>query len=255
MTTTPTAPTASSTPTTAPRRRPWNAGRTVLVVAGSLLALSGVGALAGGATAVWAGQQRDSDGYLTSGPGRFATDTYAISAPSLHLDVTGPDLYGQGQLGEIRIQAQPADPGTSLFIGIGPAKDVAAYLDPVNHVQVSDLDAGPFDVTYDPHAGGQPATDPAAQTFWAATDAGTGPRTLTWPITGGDWAVVIMNTNASAGVQTDVTAGASLPILRTVAIIAFVAGGLLLVAGIAMIVAPITTRRPRSQPTAGNGAG
>lgn len=255
MTTTPTAPTASSTPTTAPRRRPWSAGRTLLVIAGSLLALSGIGSLAGGATAVWADQQRDTDGYLTSNPGRFTTDTYAISAPSLHLDVTGPDLYDEGQLGEIRIQAQPADPGTSLFIGIGPAKDVAAYLDPVNHVQVNDLDAGPFDVTYDPHAGGQPATSPAAQTFWAATDAGTGPRTLTWPITGGDWAVVVMNTDASAGVQADVTAGAKLPMLRTVAIIAFVAGGLLLLAGITMIVAPITTRRSRSQPMAGSGIG
>jgi len=239
MTITPTAPT---TPTAAPRRPSWSGGRTALVVAGSLLALLGAGTLAAGGVAVWAGQQRDSDGYLTSDPGSFATDSYAITSPSLHLDMTGPDLYGEGQLGALRVQVQPAEPGASLFVGIGPADDVAGYLDPVNHVEVSDLDAGPFDVTYTAHAGGQPATDPAAQTFWAASDAGTGPLTVTLPITSGDWAVVVMNADSSAGVRADVTAGAKLPILGTVAVIAFVAGGVLLAGGIAMIVVPVVTR-------------
>jgi hypothetical protein len=249
MTTTPT-PTTPTAATGPPGLRRWSAGRTVLVVAGSFLALLGLGALTGGAAAAWAGQQRDNGGYLTSGPGRFTTDTYAISATTVHVDVLGPDVYGQGQLGKVRIQAQPAQPGGSLFVGVGPAEDVAAYLDPVHHVQVSDLEAAPFDVTYREHAGGQPATGPAAQTFWTAAHSGTGPQTITWPIAAGDWAVVIMNTDASAGVQADVTAGAALPVLRTVAIIAFIVGGLLLVAGIAMIVAPIATRGRRQPATA-----
>jgi hypothetical protein len=244
MTTTPT-PTTPAAATGPPRLRPWSAGRTVLVIAGCLLAMLGLGALISGGVAAWAGGQRDTGGYLTSGPGRFTTDSYAISATTMHLDVIGPDVYGEGQLGKVRIQAQPAKPGASLFVGVGPAKDVAAYLDPIHHVDVSDLDAAPFDVTYREHQGGQPASDPAAQTFWTATAAGTGPQTVTWPIADGDWALVIMNTDASAGIQADVTAGAALPILRTVAIIAFIVGGMLLVAGIAMVVAPIVTRRPR----------
>jgi hypothetical protein len=244
MTTIPATPTA---PTVSPARRPWSAVRTVLVVAGSVLALSGLGSLAGGAVTVAASQQRDGDGFFTSGQERFATDTYAISATSLHVDVMGPDFYGDGQLGEVRIQVRPADPGASMFVGVGPAKEVNAYLDAVNHVEISDLDAGPFDVRYSPHAGGQPATGPAAQTFWTATGAGAGPQTLSWPITSGDWAVVIMNTDASAGIQADVSTGARLPFLGTVAVIAFVTGGVLLIAGLALILVPVLTRGPRGR--------
>jgi hypothetical protein len=122
---------------------------------------------------------------------------------------------------------QPA----SVFVGVGPADDVAAYLDAVSHDEVADLDAGPFDVTYARHPGGEPATDPAAQTFWAATDSGTGARTLTWPVASGDWAVVVMNTDASAGIDADVTAGATIPILGASAVAAVLVGGLMLVAG------------------------
>ena len=247
MTTTPTTPTKPTAPAGSPGRRSWSATRTVLVVAGSVPALLGVGSLAGGGFALWAAQQRDSDGFLTSGQERFATDTYAISATSLHVDVTGPDVYGEGQLGDVRSQVRPVDSGSSLFVGVGPAKEVTAYLDAVNHVEVSDLEVGPFDVTYTPHAGGQPATGPATQTFWTATGAGAGPQTLTWPIASGDWAVVIMNTDSSAGIQADVAAGAKVPFLRTVAVIAFVAGGLLLGAGLALIVLPVLTRGPRGR--------
>jgi hypothetical protein len=245
MTTAPTtsaAPTGSTVPT---GRSSWSAARTALVVVGSVLALSGLGALAGGGAVAWAGQQRDGDGYLTSDPGHFTTDTYAISATSLDFDVTGPDVYGEGQLGEVRIQVRSRDRDASVFVGIGPASDVAAYLDRVKHVEVSDLDSGPFEATYTQHAGGRPGTAPEAQTFWAATDAGIGPQTLTWPIATGDWTVVIMNSDASAGVDTDVSAAARVPFLRTAAVIAFVFGGVLLIAGIAMIVAPFITRGSR----------
>jgi hypothetical protein len=89
------------------------------------------------------------------------------------------------------------------------------------------------------------ATEPTAQMFWGAADSGTGPRTLTWEVSSGDWAIVIMNTDGSAGVEADVSAGAALPIIRTVAVISLVAGGLLLIGGITMIVVAIATRGRR----------
>jgi hypothetical protein len=54
-----------------------------------------------------------------------------------------------------------------------------------------------------------------------------------------------MNTDGSAGVEADVSAGAALPIIRTVAVISLVAGGLLLIGGITMIVVAIATRGRR----------
>ena len=233
-------------------RRSWSGKRTALVVAGSILALLGTTALASGGIALWADQQRDGDGFFTAGPGRFSTDTYAISAPSVHIDADGPDaLYEEDMLGKVRIQLRPADADASLFVGVGRTADVAAYLDRVGHDEVSDLDTGPFSVTYSRHTGGQPGTAPAAQTFWTATDAGAGPRTLTWPVSSGDWTVVMMNTDATAGVQADVTAGATLPIMRNIAIVALVCGVVLLGGGVAMIVAPVATRGPRRRLPAG----
>ncbi|TMR91426.1 hypothetical protein [Nonomuraea basaltis] len=246
MTTTPIAPAAETAP---PERRSWSGARTLLLVLGVLLALTGAGSLAGGGVALWADGQRDDDGYLSAGPGRFATDTYAISASSLHIHVDGlDDVFGDDLLGQVRVQLRPTDASASLFVGIGPADDVAAYLERVSHDEVGDLDAAPAGVTYIRRAGDRPAAAPAAQTFWAASDSGPGPRTLTWPVAAGDWAVVIMNTDASAGVQADIDAGARVPILGAVSVIAFVTGGLFLAAGIAMIVAPVVTCGRRRQP-------
>jgi hypothetical protein len=95
------------------------------------------------------------------------------------------------------------------------------------------------------------ATEPTAQMFWGAADSGTGPRTLTWEVSSGDWAIVIMNTDGSAGVEADVSAGAALPIIRTVAVISLVAGGLLLIGGITMIVVAIATPRTATPPGCG----
>jgi hypothetical protein len=244
MTTTPIIP---NLPTST--RRPWSGARTALIVVGLVVALAGGSALAGGGVALWAANQRDSDGFFTAGPGRFSTESYAISAPSLHVDVTGPDaFYEEDALGEVRFRVAPANSGGSVFVGIGRTDDVAAYLGEVRHDEVSDFDTGPFSVTYGRHPGGAPSTDPTVQRFWAASDAGPGARTLTWTIAPGDWTVVIMNMDGSAGIQVDVSTGAKIPFLGVFAATALVVGGILLVAGTVMVVAPIATRARRRPP-------
>jgi hypothetical protein len=235
---------SSTTRATNPTSRRRSAGRTVTLIAGGLLALFSVTMLAGGGAALATTGHHASDGFITGKPGRFSTDTYAISSPSVDIDAAGPDAaYVEDLIGTLRIQVRPAQSGTSLFIGIGRAGDVAGYLDRVDHDQVDNLDTGPFDTDYHRHAGGRPATDPAAQTFWVASDTGTGPRTLTWPVTGGDWTLIIMNADASTGIEADVTAGVTLPILRPVAITMLVVGGLLLPVALVLIVGPVVTGR------------
>jgi hypothetical protein len=240
MTTTPTAP---ATWPAAPERRPWSGGRTALVVAGGVIALLGASSIAGGVVVLWADQQRDGDGFMTAGPEVFSTDSYALSVPSLDLSTMGPDyLYDDDLLGDLRIELESVDADASLFVGIGPADDVAAYLDEVAHDELSDIGVRPFDADYQSHSGGEPDSDPESQTFWSASDSGQGSRALTWDVSTGDWAVVIMNTDGSAGIEADVSAGATLPIFRVAGIIALVGGGLLLIGGIAMVVVTIATR-------------
>lgn len=246
MTTTPTAPTAATSglsgPT--PSRRSWGGGRTVALVVGVLLAFFAAGLLAGGIATLATAQDRDNDGYVTGDPGRLSTETYAVSTPTVTVRGTGPDAaYGDALVGKVRLRVAPADSGTSVFVGVGRAADVAAYLGRVNYDKVDDLDTGPFTVSYKRHAGGQPATKPGDQSFWIASESGTGPQTLTWSVADGDWAVVIMNTDASAGVEADVTAGVTLPILRPIAITMLVVGGLLLPVAAVLIVVTLTTGR------------
>ncbi|HYN92720.1 MAG TPA: hypothetical protein VES42_02590 [Pilimelia sp.] len=248
MTTTLPPPVSQSPP---PTRPTWGGGRTALVVLGAVLLLIGTGLSIGGGATLLANGADDRDGFFTAGPGRLTTDTHAISAESLHVHAAGPDaFYGEDDLGTVRVELRPTDAAGALFVGIGPADKVAAYLAGVAHDEFTDLEVDPFVVRYDRQAGGPPATDPAAQTFWTASDAGAGPRTLTWPMAAGDWTLVVMNSDGARGVEVDVTIGAKVPFLRTFGIASLVTGGVMLIGGILLIAVPVATRgrRGRRQP-------
>lgn len=223
--------------------KPWGAGRTVLVVVGSVAAVIGGSLLIGGGAVLWAEQQRDTDGYFTSDSETLSTNSYALSAPELDVDLTGPDvLYARDLLGDVRIEGASSDSGTALFLGIGPTSDVGQYLADVGHDEISDIDVDPFRVDYSPQPGGAPAESPTAQTFWAVSESGTGAQTLTWDVSSGDWSVVIMNADGSPGVQADLSVGATLPVLGPIAIGLLIGGGVLLVLGLTAIIAALASR-------------
>jgi hypothetical protein len=239
-----------TTPVVTPERppvpdpRPLSAGRTALVVLGSVAAFIGSSLLIGGGAVMWAEQQRDSDGYFSTGSELLSTDSYVLSAPNLDVDLAGPDvLYGQDLLGKIRIEGESSGPGGPLFLGIGPTNEVDQYLAGVGHDEISDFDVDPFRVSYTEHPGGAPDVAPTAQSFWAVSESGSGPQTLTWDVSSGDWTVVIMNADGSPGVQTELSVAATLPVLQPIAIGMLVGGAVLFLAGIAMIVLPLVTRK------------
>lgn len=241
MTTTPTTPGARPVP---PTVRRWSGWRTVLVIVGSMLFVIGGAVLVGGGAGLWLYQQRDNDGYFTAGPERFGTDTAALSVPSLDIDVAGPDaVVANDLLGRVRIRTESVDADTPLFIGIGPSADVAKYLNGVGHDELSDIDASPFKATYTARPGDQPATNPAGQSFWVASDVGTGARTLSWDVADGNWTVLVMNADGTPGIDADISAGAELPAVLPAAIVALVVGGLLTLAGITIVILTIATRK------------
>jgi hypothetical protein len=218
----------------------------VLVVIGGLTtALAVVLLIAAGILAATT-SGRDADGYLTNGPATLRSDGYAVAAREIGVQFAGPDIPATRELlGKVRVTVAGNRPGTPVFVGIAPRADVDRYLAGVRTDDVRDFDLDPVVVTYDRHEGGAPATPPGAQTFWTVSDAGTGDRAVTWDIRSGDWAIVIMNADGSAGVDADVSMGASLPALRLVAIGLLAGGGLLLVIGVALVVVAVVTR-PRT---------
>ena len=61
--------------------------------------------------------------------------------------------------------------------------------------------------------GGAPSGPPADQDFWTAQAAGAGTQQLSWVPAEGDWMLVVMNADGSAGISVDARIGATVPAL------------------------------------------
>jgi len=215
-----------------------------LVVTGALASLVAVGLLAIGGLAFVGESQKDSDGYLSTNTHKFETGTRALATENLDVDLDGGDwVFDTNDLGKVRLQVESRD-DKSVFVGIARTSDVENYLQGVSHSTLTDVDTSPFEADYENHAGARHPADPADSQIWVASEQGSGKQTLDWEIEDGDYSVVVMNADGSAGVDADVSTGANIPFLDEIGWTAVGSGGFVLLMGIAMIV--IGTRRPRN---------
>ncbi|HEX2806075.1 MAG TPA: hypothetical protein VHN80_07895, partial [Kineosporiaceae bacterium] len=89
----------------------------------------------------------------------------------------------------LRVQASAADPARPVFIGVGRADDVEAYVGSSGRVETTALDsAGVLRVSV---RGNGSLPDPASVDVWAAAVRSQGAATLTWPRTPGAWRLVV----------------------------------------------------------------
>ena len=111
----------------------------------------------------------------------------------------------------MRLQATSRD-DKPVFVGVARTADADRYLEGTRHTDITDVDYDPFDPSYRDFDGKAPAR-PVEQDIWAASTHGEGTQTLDWKAREGDWTVVVMNEDGSAGVDTGVRAGAKLGFL------------------------------------------
>jgi hypothetical protein len=213
--------------------------RVALLIVGSLLALVSVGMLAGGGAVVGIhATQRDSDGFYSSDTSTFATSTYAVTSDDLDLGIhVDGDWAPFDDLGTVRVRVTGTDRG-SVFVGIGPADRVGAYLAGSAHDRIVDVEGRDLRPTYERVDGEIAPAPPGDQTFWVASATGPGTQELRWDVASGTWAVVVMNADASRGVDVDANVGLKtgllLPIGIGLLLAALVIGGL---AAFAIVVA------------------
>jgi hypothetical protein len=194
----------------APRR---NGGRIAAIIASGVVALLSLGFLATGGLLLYADSKKDEQGYNTTGTDRFSTETSALASENLDLDLDGAEsLLDEGVLGKLRVKAESND-GKPVFVGVARTSDVRDYLRGSAHDIVTDVDYSPFHVDYSTRGGDSSPGAPGEQTFWAATAQGDGEQTLAWEVEDGDWSVVVMNADGSAGVDTGISFGAKLGFL------------------------------------------
>jgi hypothetical protein len=234
------------TPNSPPRRR--SAGKVAAIVTGVLVGLLAIGFLGAGAAALWGDAQKDRDGYISTDAERFDTGTYALASDDLDVDLGGAEWVTSGdRLGKVRLEAASRD-GKPVFVGIARTQDVDAYLADSAHATVTDVSYPDFAAEYQRHDGSERPSTPASQDIWAASAEGSGTQALTWDVEDGNWSVVVMNADGSAGVDTTITAGANVPFLSDVGW-GSLGGGVVLI-GVAGALLVMGLRGPRSGPPA-----
>jgi hypothetical protein len=191
------------------------AGKIVAAVFGALSAIVAFGLIVAGVVLAWVfGTQRDADGFLTSPDFALETSGYAIVSDDIDLAARPGDWWPSG-LADVRIGAEG---DTTLFVGIGPSNDVAAYLADAPYDELTQLGPASSDVAYRAVSGASsPSAPPADQGFWVASGTGSDTQ-LTWEVDRGEWTVVLMNADGSAGIDATITAAARIGILLAIAI-------------------------------------
>ncbi|WP_330475249.1 DUF4389 domain-containing protein [Terrabacter sp. C0L_2] len=223
------------------------------LIIGCLLIVPGLGLLLGGAgLGITYAVARDSAGYLT-----FSMPDLSSSSPALTtadaVVATSSDVpfWVLDRLEfDVRLTATPLEPGKTVFLGIAPAGSLSTYLSGVAHDQVVGIT--------DPRTGGQrsavlratpgaaTAPAPTTQTFWTASATGPGQQQLTWRVTGGQWAAVIMNADGSSGVAVASSIGVRAGFLLPMAFIMLGLGLVISGVAVALIIIGASGSRPSS---------
>ncbi len=223
----------------APRPR-GGAGRVVLIIVGVIAALLSLALLAGGTALVVVDQtQRDEDGFLMSPSEDFSTASYAIVSESADVDFGGSESAARAILGDVRIRSES---DRDVFVGIARDADVDEYLSGVERSVVTDIGKDP---EYSHRPGGAPTAPPGGQGFWVASTSGSGEQTLEWEAEGGSWSAVVMSSDGSRGVASELSIGAELDAALWVGIVLLVVGAML-----AALAALAITAGARRRPSA-----
>ena len=96
-------------------------------------------------------------------------------------------------------------------------------------------------------AGDAPTSPPGDEDFWVASTSGSGEQTLEWEPEDGSWSAVVMNSDGSRGVASELSIGAELDAALWTGIVLLVIGALL--AALAALAITAGARR-RATPSA-----
>jgi hypothetical protein len=226
----------------------------VAIVIGALLALIGLAMFVPGVFLLGTyGALKDDSGFLQTSSRAVSTDGYALVSPDVDLNIGGAGWEWVPTGGKLAIRLVARGDTQPLFVGIGPSDAVNRYLKGVAYDEISEYGWRSSSVSYTHFAGGAPPSRPSEQTFWVASQEGTGEQDLRWDIAEGNWTAVIMNADASAPVAAKMSLGARFGILLPIAIAITVIGFILLGLGVLLIV--LGARRPRRYAPAQRGAG
>lgn len=237
----------------APRTRQRRAGHIVAIVAGSLMILPSLGALAGGVAVVTAqAVATDEDGYFSFTLDRVEAGGVAVATDEQWFDEArdedAPWVLDMLDV-DLRLRVDGAEGTDEVFVGIARTADVEAYLADTPHAIVTEIDD--HTPLVDQVAGTREIVEaPTDQDFWVASASGAGEQTLDWEARGGRWSVVVMNADGSRGVAADVEVGARSGAVTPIGVVLIVFGAIGTLLSIGLIVFGARGRRTPAGPAA-----
>lgn len=211
----------------------------ILFVVGGIILLISIGLLFGGGALFWLNTSlTDSEGFITTKSHQLQTDSYAIAFQHINIEVG--EVVGRwgvwqpspGDFVTIKITVSSNDPSKKVFIGIARASDATLYLNDVEYDEITRFNVSPsrtIDVEYTTHSGDTVPSAPTTQTFWTISEHGAGTQTLEWSPEPGNYWIVLMNEEGSAGIDSTIELGAKIPLL-------FIVGSVLLAGGIVALI-------------------
>jgi ribosomal protein L40E len=229
-----------------PRDTGWGLARAAALIIGGLLVLTSFGLIMGGGSLRMVQSTIvDSEGYIMSGVESLDSDSYAIVFEDIDIEIdadAGPFREWFRNLITVKLTATNNDPGRNVFVGIADSGSAQSYLGDVSYDRLLETDweydawGNDFpDYVYSHHGGGAPAGPPTIHSFWVAHATGSGRETLTWGVEPGRYWVVVMNEDASQGLDVDLQIGAKVPLLKDLGDVLLTVGVLVGLVGAAVI--------------------
>lgn len=217
--------------------------RALLVIIGVLGGLAGLYCAGSGLTTYRA---VDSDGFITSDRATIVSDTLAVTAAAAEIETQSKNLSSGKAL--IRVQARRED-GGRVFVGIGRAELVQAYLLGSRYEALTEIEFSPFEFNSRTVPGRSTeellAPPESRGDIWAASSAGEGLQETSYAVVKDEdgevipHTVVIMNADPSAGIAVEAELAVKYPRLRGTGIAFMIIGTVVFLIGALMVVVAI----------------
>ena len=221
----------------------------VLLILGIAFILVAVFGLLVGGAMVWASQyHKDSEGFHVTDAMDVRSASYAIISDAIEIDRGASVALDWLGMDTIKVEVEGDDSSQAVFIGVADTDDIEDYLDDVEHDEITDLDVFPSRLKYKTRMGDSEPGPPGAQAFWIETSEGTGTQMVEFELEEGEYTIVAMNADGSAGIDIDVIFGIkSSGVILVLGIIFILFGIGLLTGGIIMVVFGAKSPREEQQ--------
>ena len=231
-----------------------SAGKIVLLVFGAIIILVALAMIFAGGALIWLDKAHsDSEGFITTDTIDLDRASYAITTHPAEIDLESGWFGDTHHIATIKVEVSNENPSKQIFIGIADETDVQTYLSGVNYDEIKNFRIQPFRVYYTNHPGNSTPATPTSQTFWVVSEHGSGTQTLEWELETGNWVLVLMNADGSAGVDVSGSIGVKAPWVFWVGLGFLIGGIVLLIIGVGLVL--LATRRRRIASATGAGPG